>query len=64
MKKINVFSRKFQQTDTEMKNLSNQLSSVDKHVDELRRQFEESMKSATQIKIDLDREQAAIKVIF
>jgi CRISPR/Cas system-associated protein Cas10 (large subunit of type III CRISPR-Cas system) len=45
-----------------MKNLSSQLSNVDKHVEELRRDFEESMKSAAQIKIDLDRELAAIQV--
>lgn len=45
-----------------MKNLSNQLSNVDKHVEKLRKDFEESMKSAAQIKIDLDREQAAIRV--
>lgn len=45
-----------------MKNLSNQLSNVDKHVEELRRDFEASMREAAQIKIDLDREQAAIQV--
>lgn len=56
------FFRKFQQTDNEMKNLSSQLSNVDKHVEELRRDFEESMKSAAQIKIDLDKELAAIQV--
>lgn len=45
-----------------MKNLSSQLTSVDKHVEELRKDFEESMRGAAQIKIDLDREQAAIQV--
>lgn len=45
-----------------MKNLSGQLSSVDQQVEQLRREFEESMKEATQIKIDLDREQSAIQV--
>lgn len=44
-----------------MQNLSSQLSSVDQQVEALRKEFEKSMKEATQIKIDLDREEAAIR---
>ncbi|KAI6195343.1 Cytoplasmic dynein 2 heavy chain 1 [Aphelenchoides besseyi] len=57
-----TLEQKLNQTKNEMKNLSTQLSSVDAHVEKLKQEFEESMKSATQIKIDLDREQAAILV--
>uniref|UniRef100_A0A915E5T1 Cytoplasmic dynein 2 heavy chain 1 n=1 Tax=Ditylenchus dipsaci TaxID=166011 RepID=A0A915E5T1_9BILA len=48
--------------EKEMENLSHGLSSIGQKVDELKSNFELSMKDATQIKIDLDREMATIAV--
>lgn len=44
-----------------MENLSKGLKSVDEVVGELKRKFEVLMKEATQIKVDLDREQVRDK---
>ena len=54
--------RKYEKAENEMRSLSTKLNSVDAHVEQLRSAFEESTKSATQIKIDLEREQAAIGI--
>ena len=45
-----------------MDQLSKGLKTIDKKVDSLKANFEVLMKEATQIKIDLDKEQATIAV--
>lgn len=49
--------RNLENAEKEIDDLSKGLSTIGKKVDELKASFEVSMKDATQIKIDLDREE-------
>ncbi|TKR92932.1 hypothetical protein L596_007488 [Steinernema carpocapsae] len=58
----NELLRNLKKSEKQMDKLSKGLETVDARVAELKANFEFLMKDATQIKIDLDKEQATIKV--
>uniref|UniRef100_A0A1I7UMZ6 Cytoplasmic dynein 2 heavy chain 1 n=1 Tax=Caenorhabditis tropicalis TaxID=1561998 RepID=A0A1I7UMZ6_9PELO len=58
----NKLVKNLKKAEKQMENLSKGLQSVDEVVGELKRKFEVLMKEATQIKVDLDREQDTIRI--
>ncbi|CAI2310079.1 unnamed protein product [Caenorhabditis sp. 36 PRJEB53466] len=58
----NKLIKNLKKAEKQMENLSKGLQSVDEVVGELKRKFEVLMKEATQIKVDLDREQETIRI--
>ncbi|PIC50086.1 hypothetical protein B9Z55_000113 [Caenorhabditis nigoni] len=58
----NKLIKNLKKAEKQMENLSKGLQSVDEVVGELKRKFEVLMKEATQIKVDLDREQDTIRI--
>uniref|UniRef100_A0A7E4URM5 Cytoplasmic dynein 2 heavy chain 1 n=1 Tax=Panagrellus redivivus TaxID=6233 RepID=A0A7E4URM5_PANRE len=58
----NALIKNLEKAEKQMDQLSKGLKTIDKKVDTLKSNFEVLMKEATQIKIDLDREQATIAV--
>ncbi|CAB3410628.1 unnamed protein product [Caenorhabditis bovis] len=58
----NKLIKNLKKAEKQMENLSKGLESVDEVVADLKKKFENLMKEATQIKVDLDRENATIEV--
>uniref|UniRef100_A0A914XX81 Cytoplasmic dynein 2 heavy chain 1 n=1 Tax=Panagrolaimus superbus TaxID=310955 RepID=A0A914XX81_9BILA len=58
----NALMKNLEKAEKQMDQLSKGLKSIDKKVESLKANFEVLMKEATQIKIDLDKEQATIVV--
>ncbi|VDK57838.1 unnamed protein product, partial [Gongylonema pulchrum] len=54
--------RNLNKAEKQMEKLSKGLETVDERVAELKQNFESLMKEATQIKIDLDKEEASLKI--